>query len=284
MKSYTHHSASVSVKGRLSQQPGRAVFPSLVLHPFLDDFVIVYLDDILIFSKTREEHVLHVKEVLDVLKKDNLFLKMSKCEFEKTSLVYLGQIVGGGELRIDPSKVESIVNWPTPKSVTEVRSFLSATQYWRNFIANFSSITTPMHAVKSVKKGFQWGGKKQQDFKALKYKISLAPVLALPNLRQPFEIQTDASDYAIGTVLWKHGKPIAFHYETFNGVVTNYPTYEKELYALVPSVKKWKHYLMGKETIVHTNPQPLQYLHAKQNCSNQDISGGWDFFNSFTWL
>ena len=130
-----------------------------VLRPFLDDFLIVHLDDILIFSKTREDHVLHVNRVLDILKKEKLFLKMSKCEFRKTSLVYLGHIVGGGELRIDPSKVEAIVNWPTPKTVTEVRSFLGVAQYWRKFIAKFSSIAAPMHAVKSVKKGFQWGGK-----------------------------------------------------------------------------------------------------------------------------
>ena len=86
-----------------------------VLHPFLDEFIIVYLYDIFIFSKTREDHVLHVNRVLEILKKGKLFLKMSKCEFGKTSLVYLGHIIGGGELRIDPSKVEAIVNWPTPK-------------------------------------------------------------------------------------------------------------------------------------------------------------------------
>ena len=103
-----------------------------------------------------------------------------------------------------------------------------------------------MHAVKSVKKGFQWGGKQQQAFKALKDKINSAPVLALPNLRQPFEIHNDASDYAMGAVILQHGKPITFHSETFNGVVTNYPSYDKALCALVQSVKKWKHYLMGK--------------------------------------
>ena len=100
-----------------------------VLRPFLDDFVIVYLDDILIFSKTREEHVMHVKKVLDVLKKNQLFLKVSKCEFGKTSLVYLGHIIGGVYLRIYPSKVEAIVNWTTPKSMTKVRNFLGAAQY-----------------------------------------------------------------------------------------------------------------------------------------------------------
>ena len=158
---------------------------------------------------------------------------MSKCEFGKTSLVYLGHIVGGGTLRIYPSKVEAIMNWLTPKTVTNVRIFLGATQYWRKFIANFSTIVAPMHAVTSVKKGFQWGGKQQQDFEALKDNISLASVLALLNLRQPFKIHTDASDYAMGAVILQHGKPIAFHSEKFNGAVTNYPTYEKELYALV---------------------------------------------------
>jgi hypothetical protein len=234
-----------------------------VLRPFLDDCVIVYLDDILIFSKSREEHVVHVKQVLDVLRKEKLFLKMSKCEFGKTSLVYLGHIVGGGELKIDPSKVKVILEWSKPNNVTEVRSFLGATQYWRKFIANFSSIAAPLHAVTSIKQVFQWGGKQQKAFDTLKEKISSAPVLALPNLRQPFEIQTDASNYAMGAVLLQHGKPICFHSETFNGVVINYPTYDKELYALVQSVKKWKHYLLGKETIIHTDHQPLQYLQSQ---------------------
>ena len=188
---------------------------------------------------------------------------MSKCESGKTFLVYLGHIVAGGELKIDPSKVEVIMNWPKPNNVTNVRSFLGETQYWRNFIANFSSIGAPLHDLTSVKHVFQWGGKQRKALKSLKEKISSAPTIALLDLRQPFEIQTDASDYAMGVVLLQHGKPIAFHSETFNGAVVNYPTYDKELYALVQSVKKWKHYLMGKETIVHTDHQPLQYLQSQ---------------------
>jgi len=112
-----------------------------VLRPFIDDFVIVYLYGILVFSKTWEEHLKHVKHTLDVLKKENLYVKLSKCEFGKTSLNYLGHIVRGGELKIDPSKVAVIVNWPKPKFATEVRSFLGEAQYWRKFIANFSSLT-----------------------------------------------------------------------------------------------------------------------------------------------
>ena len=126
-----------------------------VFRPFINDFFIVYLDDILIFSRTWEEHVKHVKQILDVLVREKLYLKMSKCEFGKTFLVYLCYIVGCGELRIDPSKVEVILNWPKPNNVTKVRSFLGATQYWRKFIVNFSFIYSPLDALKSVKKVFQ---------------------------------------------------------------------------------------------------------------------------------
>ena len=148
---------------------------------------------------------------------------MLKCEFKKISLVYLGHIVGGGELKIDPFKVDVILNWPKPKTVTEVRSFLGASQYWRKFISNFSSIAAPLHELTSVKKVFQWGGKQQKSFHSLKEKISSTPVLSLPDLRQSFEIQADAIEYAMGTVLMQHGKPIYFHSKTFNGAVIKYP-------------------------------------------------------------
>jgi len=141
-----------------------------------------------------------------------------------------------------------------------VRSFLGVAKYWRKFISNFSSIAAPLHALTGLNKVFQWGGKHQKAFDTLKEKISTSPILALPDLQRPFEIQTDVSDYAMGEVLTQHGKPICYHSETFNLAVVNYPTYDKELYALVQSVKRWKHYLMGKETVIHTNHQPLQHL------------------------
>eukprot|EP00253_Pinus_taeda_P013107 PITA_13107 len=198
-----------------------------LFRPFIDEFVLVYLDDILVFSKIWNEHVCHVKKVLDVLKKEKLYVKLSKCEFEKTSLGYLGHIVGRGQLKIDPSKVEAIVNWPKPTSVTKV---------------------------------FQWGGRQNKSFETLKENISTAPILALPDLQQPFEIETNANDYAMGAVLMQQKKSICYHSEKFSQAVINYPTYDKELYALVQSVKKWKHYLISKDTIIHMDHQPLQYL------------------------
>jgi hypothetical protein len=154
-----------------------------VFRPFLDDFVIVYLDDILAFSGTWDEHVRHVKQVLDTLQREKLYVKMSKCEFGKTALVYLDHIVGGGQLQIDPSKIDVIVKWLEPKSVTEIQSFLGAVQYWRRFIPNFSFIAAPLHVLTSVKNTFQWEGKQQKAFDTLKEKISTTPVLALSNLQ-----------------------------------------------------------------------------------------------------
>jgi len=216
-------------------------------------FVIVYLDDTLIFSKTWEEHLKHVKQTLDVSKKENLYVKVSKCEFGKTSLNYLGHIVGGGELKIDPSKIAVIVNWPKHKSATEIRSFLGATQYYGNFISNFSLIVAPLHVLTRLNKVFQWGGKQQKAFDTLKEKISITRLLALPDLQRLFEIEIDPNDYAMRAVLMQHDKHIFHHYEIFNSTVVNYPTYDKESYALVQTVKKWKHYLMGNESYTYSS-------------------------------
>jgi hypothetical protein len=125
-----------------------------VFRAFLDDFVIVYLDEILIFSGTWDEHVRHVKKVLDTLQREKLYVKLSKCEFVKTELVYLGHIVGGGQLKTDPSKIDVIVNWPKTKNVTKIQRFLGAFQYWMRFISNFSFIEAPLHALTSVKNTF----------------------------------------------------------------------------------------------------------------------------------
>jgi hypothetical protein len=148
--------------------------------------VIVYLDEIICFSGTWDEHLRHVKQVLDTLQREKLYVKMDKYEFGKTTLLYLGHIMGIGQSKIDPSKINEIVKWLEPKSVTEIQNFLGAVQYWRRFIHKFSFIEAPLHTLTSVKNTFQWEGKQEKSFNILKEKISTAPVLALSNLQQPF--------------------------------------------------------------------------------------------------
>ena len=200
---------------------------------------------------------------MDTLKKEKLYVKLLKYEFEKTYLVYLGHIVGGGQLNISPSKVDVIVNWPNPTSTTKLRRFLGVVNYWRKIIDKFSFIASPLHALMSVKKSFKCKGKENKYFDTLKGNISTTPVLIFPRLQQPFNIKTDASSYAMGAILMQHRKPICYHSENFSQAVANYPTHDKDLYDLVQSVKKSKHYLMGKETIIHTDHQPLQYLQSQ---------------------
>jgi hypothetical protein len=165
--------------------------------------------------------------------------------------VYLGYVIGGSELRIDPIKMEAIMKWSVPTNVIEVRIFVGATQYLRNFIASFSIVAATLHAITTSGKSFQSQGKNQQKvFDEMKIKINQASVLVLLNLHKSFEVETDASGSAMGVVMMQGGRLLCYHFEVFHGVVLNYPTYNKELYALVQFVKKWKHCLMGKETII----------------------------------
>jgi len=128
-----------------------------VLRPFIDSFFIVYLDDTLVYSATQEEHIFHLTQVLETLKKHQLLANLKKCDFVQQSLVYLGYVIGGGELKIDPSKMEAIMKWSVPTNVTKVRSFIGVAQYLRKFIATFSVVTTPFHATIASGKSFQWG-------------------------------------------------------------------------------------------------------------------------------
>ncbi|GJZ16401.1 putative reverse transcriptase domain-containing protein [Tanacetum coccineum] len=166
-------------------------------------------------------------------------------------------------LVVDPEKVKAIKDWPRPSSVTEICSFMGACQYLRKFIRYFSVIAVPLHALTKINSKFEWTKKHEDTFLFLKRNISEALVLALPNLQRPFELETDASSYAMGAVLLQEGKPVAYHSEMFQGAQKNYPSYDKELLALHQAVKHWRCYLLGKETVVHTDHQPLQYLQSQ---------------------
>jgi hypothetical protein len=155
---------------------------------------------------------------------------------------------------VDPTNIQVIRDWPAPTTLTELRSFLVLANFYHRFVLGFSHITCPLSQVTKggAKEKFFWSESQQKAFKELKHCLCFAPVLTLPDLQQPFEIKTDASDYAIGEVLTQHGNPVAYHSETLSDTVRKYPTYDKEMYSIVQACRQWKHYILGKETIIHT--------------------------------
>lgn len=140
---------------------------------------------------------------------------------------------------------------------------MGACQYVRKFIRDFSTYAAPLHGLTKAGPKFEWSEKHEEAFQLLKRKISEAPVLALPSLQRPFEVETDASTYAMGAVLLQDGKPVEYYSELFTGSIRNYPTYDKEFYALYQAIKHWRVYLLGKEVVVHSDHKPLEYLHAQ---------------------
>ena len=155
---------------------------------------------------------------------------------------YLGYIIDDGGVHVDPTKIQVIRDWPAPTTLTELRSFLGLANFYRRFMLGLSHITWPLSQVTKggAKAKFFWSENQQKAFAELKHHLCCAPVLTLPDLQQPFEIETDASNYTIGSVLTQQGHPVA------------YPTYDKEMYSIVHACRQWKHYILGKETIIHT--------------------------------
>jgi hypothetical protein len=187
------------------------------------------------------------------LKKNQLFSNLEKYDFDQQSLVYLGYMINGGELKIDLINMEAKMKWPIPTNINEFRSFVGETQYLKKFITYFSMLVAPFHAITSSGKSFHWRKNQQKYFNKLKKKIIQALVLILPYLQNPFEVETDASGCVVGVVFIQGGKIVFYNSKMFHGRVQKYPTYDKELYTLGQVDNNWKHYLIGKETIIHTD-------------------------------
>jgi len=181
-----------------------------VLYDFLDNFIVVYLDDIVIYSRGIEEHVTHLSKVLDRLREYELYVKREKYEFAKDEIMFLGHLIGEGQVKMDPRKIQAIVEWSAPKSVPELRLFLGLANYYRRFIEGYSKKTTPLSDLLKKNQRWEWTVDCQQAFEKLKTAVASAPVLGLPDFEKPFEVHTDASDRAIGGVLVQEGHPIAF--------------------------------------------------------------------------
>ncbi|GJT29687.1 putative reverse transcriptase domain-containing protein [Tanacetum coccineum] len=227
---------------------------------YLDKFVIVFIDDILIYSKSEEEHEVHLKTILDLLEKEKLYAKFSKCEFWLKEVQFLGHVVNRDGIHVDPSKVESVKNWKTPESSTEIRSFLGLAGYYRRFIENFSKIAKPLTLLTQKNKTYVWGNEQDEAFRILKEKLCNAPVLALPDGPDDFVVYCDASKQGFGCVLMQRGKVIAYASRQLKKHEKNYTTYDLELGAVVFALKIRRHYLYGTKSVIYTDHKRLQYI------------------------
>ena len=177
---------------------------------FLDKFVVVFNDDILIYSKSEEEHELHLRTILGTLKKHQLYAKFSKCEFWLQEVGFLGHIVSAGGIAVDPAKVKDVEDWQAPTTQTQVRAFLGLAGYYRKFVEGFSSIARPMNQLLKKDKKFEWTDKCEASFQELKRRLISAPILIMPDITKPFDVYCDASKIGLGCVLMQEGKVISY--------------------------------------------------------------------------
>lgn len=190
----------------------QATFQSIMnrmFEAYLRKFVLVFMDDILIYSKTLEEHIIHIKQVLQILSDNQFYIKASKCEIAKPQLEYLGHLISGNGVATEPSKISAVSAWPIPKIVKQLRGFLGLTGYYRRFIQHYGVISRPLTQLLRKETRFLWTAKEQQVFESLKQVLIQAPVLALPDFNKPFIVETDASDLGMGAVLMQEGHPIS---------------------------------------------------------------------------
>jgi hypothetical protein len=232
-----------------------------LLKDFIRKFVIVYLDDILIYSKSVAEHLKHLAIVMQKLQQEKLLINMKNSSFMKTKLIYLGFFISENELRMDPDKVEVIKNWPSPRNVFEVRSFHGLASFYQKFIKNFNGISAEMMDIlKKRHKYFHWTTEAENSFNLLKRKITKQPVLVLPDFQNTFQVKCDASGFAIGAVLKQEDRPIVYFSEKLNEAKVKYSTYDKEFYAIIQALKKWRHYLIPKEFVLYSDNHALQFV------------------------
>lgn len=233
-----------------------------VLSPFLRKFVLVFLDDILIYSPSLDTHIDHIKQVLLKLREHNLFMKMSKCTFAQQQLEYLGHIIFYKRVATDPTKTEAMLQWPVPQTVTELRGFLGLTGYYRKFVKHYGIIAKPLTLLLR-KKQFEWSEAAQHAFEALKLAMTTTPVLALPDFTTPFIVETDASDVGIGAALMQKEQHVAFLSKALGPLHQKLSIYEKEFLALIMAVEKWRPYLQRQEFTIRTDHKSLSYLNEQ---------------------
>jgi hypothetical protein len=235
-----------------------------VFEPFMRKIMLVFFDDILIFSKTLEEHAQHLATILNVLRTNKLFAKFSKCVFATQQVEYLGHIISQHGVATDPQKIAAVQNWPVPKTITQLRGFLGLAGYYRRFVKDFGIICRPLHDMLK-KHSFVWTEEQTTAFNLLKRCLTTAPVMALPNFSLPFTLETDACGTGIGAVLMQQGKPIAYFSKTLGIKNAALSTYDKEALAILEALKRWRHYLLDSDLVIKTDQKKFEIHHRSES-------------------
>jgi hypothetical protein len=222
-----------------------------IFKPCLRKFVLVFFDDVLVYSHSLEDHLAHLHSVLLILKTNLLYAKSSKCRFGVSEIDYLGHLISAQGVRADPSKLEAMLQWSVPTTIKSLRGFLGLTGYYRKFIRGYGIIAAPLTALLK-KNSFHWTSEATAAFLRLKDAVTSPPILRLPDFSQTFTIECDACATGIGAVLMQEGRPIAFLSQAVKGQALHLSTYEKELFSLVTAVQKWRPYLLGRSFKVKT--------------------------------
>ena len=236
-----------------------------VFHQFLDRFVVVFVDDILVYSASEEEHAEHLRIVLQTLREHQLYAKLSKCEFWLQQVHFLGHVFSGEGVSVDPAKVEAVLQWESPRSVSEIRSFLGLAGYYRRFVRDFSQVAAPLTRLTRKGVSFVWSEQCEQSFIELKRLLTSAPVLALPSGEEGFDVCTDASGVGLGAVLMQQGRVVAYASRQLKPHEESYPTHDLELAAVVFALRIWRLYLYGVSFVVRTDHQSLRYLFSQRD-------------------
>jgi hypothetical protein len=231
-----------------------------VFMPELEKFVVVFIDDILVYSKNEDEHTEHLHIILQRLCDHHLYAELSKCELWLREIKFLGHIVSQDGISVDPEKVQEVMDWKPPTTVRQIRSFLGLAGYYRRFIRDFSKIAKPMTEL--LKKGvkFDWSQKCVDAFHALRQHLTIALVLAQPNNTKSFDVYCDASGTRLGCVLMQDNRVIAYASRALRPHEQNYPTHDLELAAVVHALKIWRHYLMGAHCNIYTDHKSPKYI------------------------
>eukprot|EP00253_Pinus_taeda_P031631 PITA_31631 len=253
-----------------------------VFHKYLDKFVLMFIDDILIYSRNVKEREEHLRLVLQTLHEHQLYTKYSKCDFYKEQIQYLGHIITKEGIAVDPEKIRTIMEWPIPKDVADIRSFMGLEGYYRQFVEGFSRVAYPITSLQKKGKIFKWTAECQQSFEQLKHLLTTAPVLSISDPEKDYVVCTDASKEGVGGVLMQEWKAIAYESIKLKEHEQKYSAYDLELTVVVHALKMWRHYLIGKKFLLMTDHHSLtSYLNQPTLNARQarwmDFLSGFDF-------